>query len=69
MIVRLTGKAPYLHRQNADPLDTRHLVADISKAKSLPGWEPQVDLENGLKNIIAWLIELQGSMNSERRPT
>lgn len=69
MIVRLTRKAPHLSRQNTDPLDTRRLLADISKAKSLLGGEPLVDLENGLNIFIAWLRELPGSMKNERRPT
>src|SRR6266704_4758363 len=28
--------------------------ADISKAKEQLGWEPQVDLETGLKDLVSW---------------
>jgi dTDP-L-rhamnose 4-epimerase len=34
--------------------DIRHCFADISKAKKLLGWEPQVSLENGLEELIEW---------------
>lgn len=29
-------------------------VADISKIKDLVGWEPQISLEDGLKETFAW---------------
>lgn len=31
---------------------------DISKAKSLLGWEPEISLEEGLKETIAWYREI-----------
>ncbi len=36
------------------PFDTSHWVADIRKAKSLLGWEPQHSLRSGLEKTIAW---------------
>lgn len=35
--------------------DIRHCVADISKARALLGFEPQVSLENGLAELLEWL--------------
>ncbi len=35
--------------------DIRHCVADISKAKSLLGYEPQVTLEQGIPELLAWV--------------
>ena len=37
--------------------DIRHCVADISKARKLLGYEPQVTLEDGLTELLAWLGE------------
>ena len=31
---------------------------DISKAKSLLGWEPEISLEEGLKETISWYREI-----------
>lgn len=35
--------------------DIRHCVADISKAKRMLGYEPQVTLDDGLAELLAWL--------------
>lgn len=37
--------------------DIRHCVADISKAKSLLGYEPKVSLENGIPELLKWVRE------------
>jgi UDP-glucose 4-epimerase len=29
-------------------------LADVSKARDLLGWEPEVDLEEGLTRLVAW---------------
>lgn len=35
--------------------DIRHCVADISKAKSLLGYEPLVSLEQGIPELLSWV--------------
>ena len=35
--------------------EIHRVVADISKAKELLNWEPQVSLEEGLRQTIAWI--------------
>jgi dTDP-L-rhamnose 4-epimerase len=35
--------------------DIRHCFADITRARELLGYEPQVDLETGLAELAAWL--------------
>lgn len=35
--------------------DIRHCVADISKAKSLLGYEPKVTLERGIPELLSWV--------------
>ncbi|QDK37500.1 NAD(P)-dependent oxidoreductase [Bdellovibrio sp. NC01] len=42
------GAIPYGPNQNM------HLEADISKLKKVYGWEPQISLEEGLSETIAW---------------
>lgn len=36
------------------PGDIRYAVADVSKAKDLLGWTPEVDLKTGLTNLAEW---------------
>lgn len=38
----------------AQPGDMRRSAADVSKAKSILGWEPQVRFENGMAATIEW---------------
>jgi len=38
------------------PGDIHRLVADISKAKILIQYEPQISLQQGLKEYINWYI-------------
>ena len=35
--------------------DIRHCVADISKAKALLGYEPQMSLERGIPELLSWV--------------
>jgi dTDP-L-rhamnose 4-epimerase len=35
--------------------DIRHCFADISRAREVLGWEPRVNLEQGLENLAEWL--------------
>jgi dTDP-L-rhamnose 4-epimerase len=37
--------------------DIRHCYADISKARKVLGYEPQVTLTEGLRELAAWLVE------------
>lgn len=36
----------------ARPADIRHTLADISRAKQLLGWQPQVKLKQGIKELL-----------------
>jgi UDP-glucose 4-epimerase len=35
--------------------DVRHSLADISRAKNMLGWSPNIDLESGLRQTVEWL--------------
>src|SRR5262245_30942481 len=39
--------------------DIRHCVADISRARSLLGYEPRVSLREGMKQLLAWVRDEQ----------
>jgi dTDP-L-rhamnose 4-epimerase len=45
--------------------DIRHCFADLSKAHRLLGYEPQVDYEEGFKELAEWLGEQQAEDKAE----
>ena len=34
---------------------------DISRAKSLLGWEPEISLDQGVRNVVEWYKENKSS--------
>ncbi|NYZ78896.1 GDP-mannose 4,6-dehydratase [Candidatus Micrarchaeota archaeon] len=60
MIIRACGKGmkpqfiPYESFYGKSYEDIRRRVPAISKAKKLLGWEPKVNLEEGLERTVAW---------------
>ena len=53
-IVKLTGiraKIKYTEKQKGDVNDT---MADISKARNMLGWKPEIDIYRGLKEYLGW---------------
>ncbi len=46
------------------PGDVRATWADISKAGTLLGWEPRVDLEDGLRACLDWYRAERGWASS-----
>lgn len=57
LIGKLVGKEVTLIFNNPKPGDIRRLAADISKAKTLIHYEPQISLEQGLKKCIYWYLK------------
>lgn len=55
VLKRVTGRtdAEAEHREPRSG-DIRHSLADITLARELLGYEPQVDLEEGLKRTVEW---------------
>jgi dTDP-L-rhamnose 4-epimerase len=43
--------------------DIRHCFADISRARETLGYEPQVNLEDGLEELAGWL---EGQVATDR---
>ena len=48
--------------------EVTHYVADITKARTLLGWEPQVPLDEGLKRSVAWFREHRAAHPEEDHP-
>jgi len=57
LIERYTGKKARFEMRDFHKADMKATWADISKAKSLLGWEPKVSLEEGIKRTVEWTIE------------
>ncbi len=54
MIMRLIGKESAIRYAERRKGDVTHSVADIRRAGDLLGYEPIVDVENGLRRFIEW---------------
>lgn len=57
-VLRLTGSKSKLVRMPLPSDDPKQRKPDITKAKSVLGWEPKVNLEDGLKETIAYFRSL-----------
>jgi nucleoside-diphosphate-sugar epimerase len=57
LIAGKLGKKPRIHHRPLHPADVLATWADISRARSLLGWEPQTTLEQGLGELVAWYLE------------
>lgn len=49
------GKKANIEKLPLQPGDVEQTYADVSKAKELLGYNPQYDIEEGVKNFIEWL--------------
>ncbi|MBM4370178.1 MAG: NAD-dependent epimerase/dehydratase family protein [Deltaproteobacteria bacterium] len=54
MIVRLAGSRSPIRRVEWNYPDVELRIPNIGKARSLLGYEPEVDLEDGLQRTLAW---------------
>jgi nucleoside-diphosphate-sugar epimerase len=59
LIEKLTGKELVLEQRPSRLGDVKHSLADITKAKELLGYEPQIKFEEGLEKTIAWFKSLK----------
>ena len=53
------GKEALVRYIPRHPADMPENQADVSKAKQVLGWEPQVGLEEGIKRLVAWYLKNQ----------
>ncbi|MDO4550340.1 MAG: GDP-mannose 4,6-dehydratase [Planctomycetia bacterium] len=57
MISELTGNAPIIERKTAHRADVDMTWADITRAKTLLEWKPEVSLKDGLTRTVEWYME------------
>ena len=48
-------------RKRPEKSEVNRLLADISKAKTLIGWQPKVSLDQGLRQTIEWISKSMGN--------
>jgi UDP-glucuronate 4-epimerase len=61
-IGRATGKEPGVEWQPAQPGDVPRTFADVSRARSELGYDPRVDLEEGLRRFVEWYRGPEGPL-------
>lgn len=66
LVMKLSNKKTPIVFKDPKPGDIRRLVADISRAKTLLGYEPEVTLEQGLLDYIKYL-KLSFTCKNKRR--
>lgn len=59
-ISKQIGKQPNFTEAEASPADPLRTLGDISKIKQELGFEPKTDIEEGLRNTIAWYKKYKG---------
>ena len=55
------GVAAKIDRQPLQPGDVPQTFADVSKARRLLGYNPQTQIEEGIKKFVAWFRENEKS--------
>ena len=55
----LLGKKAKINYRDFHKADLKSTWADISKAKNLLGWEPNISLQEGLENSVKWYVDHQ----------
>jgi len=56
-ICKLTGYNKDILYKEPRTADVMRLIADSSVAKTLIGFKPEIDIEQGLKNTVKWYVE------------
>jgi UDP-glucuronate 4-epimerase len=59
LLERELGREAIIDRQPPQPGDVPQTFADISKARRLLGYDPQTQIEDGIKKFVAWFNETE----------
>jgi CDP-paratose 2-epimerase len=54
---KYTGKKSQISFEDWRPSDQKVFSADIRKAKEKLGWEPKINVEEGVKRLAQWTEE------------
>lgn len=54
-VVDISGKQITIHYDTTKPEGDKGRCADYSKAKSVLGWEPRIELKDGLRRLYNWI--------------
>ncbi len=65
-LARLLNREPAVIRQPPHPADVPATWADVTKARTLLGWTPQVPIEEGLRRCVEWYLEHRDVMRTIR---
>ena len=57
MLEERIGKRAQVTYEAFHPADVHTNQADVTRAKQLLGWEPQVDLDEGVSHLVNWYME------------
>ena len=57
MLEERIGKHAQVTHEDFHPADVHTNQADVTQAKQLLGWEPQVDLEEGITQLVNWYMK------------
>ena len=55
-IESLTGKKPKLIFKDWRPSDQKTYVSDITKVSRVLDWTPKVDIDEGIKKVLDWVL-------------
>ncbi|NMC79686.1 MAG: SDR family NAD(P)-dependent oxidoreductase [Chloroflexi bacterium] len=55
-VEELVGRKANVIYQDRHPADVLENSANVDKARSMLGWEPQVSLEEGIPNLVNWYL-------------
>jgi nucleoside-diphosphate-sugar epimerase len=59
LLAREMGRSPTARHQPPRPGDIRHSLADVSLARKLLGYRPQIGLREGIKETVDWFKRQQ----------
>ncbi len=57
MLEERLGKRAQVTYQDFHPADVRTNQADVTRAKALLGWQPQVNLDEGVSQLVDWYMQ------------
>jgi len=65
-IARRLGKQPTIVHRPPHPADVPATWADVSKARHMLNWVPQIPIEEGLRRCVEWYLENRDVMRTIR---